>query len=133
MDILNWIRYPCFQINSATITAVQKALRKRCYRVKVTHYFDAETKKALIQFQKKHHLRIGYLDNETFTKLKLPRLMPEQQVIDYHTETYPTHFKYNPIDDFKDATQMTFLKDMELAQLMDMSIGKVRRLRKTSK
>jgi hypothetical protein len=115
------------------IAQIQKALRKRCFRVKVTNIFDAETKKVLIQFQKKHHLILGNLDNETLTKLGLPRYMPERQVLDYHSETYPTHFKYNSIDDFKDASQITFLKDIELAQLMETSIKKLRQLRKISK
>ena len=56
-------------LTNSSISIIQRALNDRGYKVEINNIFDAETKKALIQFQKDNFLPIGQLDNETLKEL----------------------------------------------------------------
>jgi len=56
---------------SMLIKEIQEALLKRGCNLKITRQFDPQTKKCLIEYQKKNNLPIGNLDKETLISLGL--------------------------------------------------------------
>jgi Putative peptidoglycan binding domain len=134
----DWMQYiTCGVVgNGFGIRPLQHALNVRGYRVKANNIFDAQTKKALIRFQKDNDLPIGNLDMKTQKLLGIQleagdsNNQPQPQ---YRNVFKTTHFEHSRKHDFKDAFQMTFLTDIELAELMSESVENVQYFRKFKK
>jgi peptidoglycan hydrolase-like protein with peptidoglycan-binding domain len=116
---------------SPTIRAIQKSLRRRGYWVKNNNIMDNRTKRALIIFQKRHHLPIGNLNYQTIKALNAERFMKNEEWTGGNKMDYMVkNVAFDNLDSFDDLIFLQALPDKKIAELAYVDIKAVKARRK---
>jgi hypothetical protein len=125
----------CFMSSDSTIAAVQKSLKEKGYRVKINDRVDRHTKKALIAYQLKYDLPVGYLNLETMRALDINRFTtyPERRRLNTEVECGIKNTKISDDSLIDDLIRLQALPDSEISERAHCGLKTVKIHRKALK